>query len=196
LVSALKDLSGVLTTDVFLAVLFPLRCDCRLSIVPSRAINGAFVVLESAVVLSPAFSVRLLPFRPPVMLLPVFLSSVPGLLSSVAVLFNCVLGVSIFGLLCRLSFASAETDCVLPPIFLAIRDVFGVFIRTSGLALGFVTAAGEAGFGELSFVATPEVFAELICLRGLVLVSLFTAGGMDFGLLLCVAMLEVLAVFV
>jgi hypothetical protein len=195
-VSVLKDLSSVLTTAVLLAVLFPVRRDCCLFLIPSRAINDAFVVLESVDVLSPAFLVRLLPFRPPVMLGPVFLSSVLGLLRSLALLFSCVFGVSIFGLFRRLSFGAAEADCVLPLIFLAIRDVFGMLIRAADLVLGFVTVAAERGFDVLILVATPEVFAELICLRGSGLVLLFTAGGVDFGLLICVAIREVLAVFV
>jgi len=174
LVSALKDLSGVLTGAGLLAVLFPVRCAPCLSFIPSRATNGAFVVLEIVDVLPPDFSVRLLPFRPPVMPWPVFLLSVPGLLSSFALLFSCVL----------------------PPIFLAMRDFFGALIRGAGLASGFVTVAAESGFDVLILVATLEVFAELICLRGSGLVLLFTAGGVGFGLLTCVAMREVLAVFV
>lgn len=111
-------------------------------------------------------------------------------------LFSCVLGVSTFNLLRRLSFGAAEADCVLTLIFLAIRDVFGALIRVAGLVLGFVTVGAESGFDVLILVATLEVFAELICLRGSDLVLLFTAGGVDFGLLICVAMREVLAVFV
>lgn len=190
--SALKDLSGLLTTAVLLAVLFPVRRDCCLSLIPSRAINGAFVVLELVDVLSPAFLVRLLPFRVPMMLGAVFLSSVLGLLSSLALLFSCVFRIPIFGLLRRLSFGAAEADCVLPLIFLAIGDVFGMLIRAADLVLGFVTVAAERGFDVLILVATPEVFTELICLRGSDLVLLFTAGGVDFGLLIRVAICEVL----
>jgi len=154
------------------------------------------VFLDLVDVLSPAFLVRLLPFRPAIELGAVFLSSVLGLLSNLALLFSCVFEVSTLNLLRRLSFASAAGDCFLTVIFLAMRDVFGALIRRAGLVLGFVTVAAESGFDVLSLVATPEVFAELICLRGSGLVSLFTAGGVDFGLLIRVAMREVLAVFV
>ena len=101
------------------------------------------MVLEPVDVPSPAFFVRLLAFRPAVELLAVFLSSVLGLLSSLAVLFRCVLGVSTFGLLRRLSIGVAAGWSFLTMIFVAIRDVFGVLIRLrpTGLSLGFVTAA-------------------------------------------------------
>jgi len=161
-VSALKDLSGVPASVVLLGVLFPARRDCLLSLIPSRATNGAFVVLESVDVLSPVFLVRLLPFRPPAVLLVVFLSSVLGLLSSLAVLFSCVLGVSTFNLLRRLNFRAVAGDCFLPLIFLAIRDVFGALIRVAGLVLGFVTAAVEGGGDVLILVVMREVLAEFV----------------------------------
>ena len=196
LLSVLKDLFCVFADVVLLAVLFPIEFDFRFSLIPSRATNGPLLVVESVAALSPAFLIRLLPFRPSAMLLPFFLSSVPGLLNSLAPLLSCVLRVSTFVLLLRLSFASARSNFVLPAIFPVTTDFFGGFIGGAGLALSIAIPAVDAEGNFWILLATREVFAEVICLCGSVLVLVFTAGGADFGLLIFVAIREVLALFV
>ena len=161
-VSALKDLSELLMPVVLFAVLFLVRPD--LSVVPTsfRAAAATFVALELIDIPLAAFAVSLLCFRPPWMLLADFLSSVPGLVRSLALLVSFVLGAETLGAALRVSFS----DFVVTGSFFSILIV--CFLR---VCLASVRP------GEL-------LIATLGCF--------FTAAGGDFGLLIRVAICEVL----
>jgi len=148
---------------VLLAVLFPVRPD--LSVVPAsiRAPAAIFVALESIDIPSEAFAIRLLRFRPPWMLLAGFLSSVRGLVRSLALLVSFVLGAETFGAASRVS-------------FLDFVVVTGGFFSILIVCFGRVRPASVRP-GEL-------LIATLVCF--------FTAAGRDFGLLTRVAICEVL----
>ena len=162
-VSALKDLSELLMAVVLLAVLFPVRPDLSVVPVSIRAPAAIFVALELIDILSEAFAVSLLCFRPPWMLLAGCLSSVPGLVRSLALLVSFVLRAETFGAASRVSFLD----------FVIVTEGFFSILTVCFLRFRSVSVR----LGEL-------LIATLGCF--------FTAAGGDFGLLIRVVICEVL----
>ncbi len=148
---------------VLLAVLFLLRPDLSVVPISFRAAAATFVALELIDIPSAAFAISLLCFRPPWMLLADFLSSVPGLVRSLALLLSFVLGAETLGAALRVSFSDLV---VVTEGFFSILIVCFLRIRLASVR-----------FGEL-------LIATLGCF--------FTATGRDFGLLIRVAICEVL----
>ncbi len=161
-VSTLKDLSPLLLAVVLLAVLFLLRPD--LTVVPTSFRAAAFVTLELIDIPSEVFAIRLLCFRPPWMLLVDFLSSVPGLVGSLALLVSFVLGAETLGAASRITFLDFV---VVTGGFFSILIVCFLRVRLASVRLGGL------------------LIATLGCF--------FTTVGVDFGLLIRVAICEVLA---
>jgi hypothetical protein len=179
-VSALKDLSELLISVVLLAILFLVRPGPAVSPTFLLVADATFVALESIDIPSEAFAIRLLRFRPPWMLLVDFLSSVPGLVRSLALLVSFVLGAETLGAALRVSFSDFV---VVTESFFSILIVCFLRVRSASVRLGelliatlgcFFTAAG-GDFGLLIRVAICEVLGELVRAGG------FGAGFDGFG---------------
>ena len=167
------------TTAVLLAVLSLLRFNVSVLLTSFRAADAAFVALEPLDILSPLLGVRLLRFRPPSMLPPDFLSSVPGLLRSLALLLSSVLGaltlglasrVSTFVLLRRTGWGVVLTGGFGPLIVLPIRDVLAGLMLLATPELGCFLGP-VAGFLAFTGVAMRDVLA------GLMLLAIPALGG-------------------
>jgi hypothetical protein len=181
-VSALKDLSELLMAVVLLAILFLVRPGPAASPTFLLVADATFVALESIDIPSEAFAISLLRFRPPWMLLVDFLSSVPGLVGSLALLVSFVLGAETLGAALRVSFSdfvivTGSFFSILIVCFLRVRSApvrFGeLLIATLGC---FFTTVG-VDFGLLIRVAICEVLSELVRAGG------FGAGFGGFGAL-------------